>query len=217
MPSTHVVEQGEHLSSIADQYGFTDYDVIWSDPNNADLKASRVNPNVLQPGDSLYIPDKQGKDESGATTQRHVFKLKQDKLMLRLIVEDAYEKPLAGAPCTLSVGQAKTSLTTDGKGKLEQQIQPTAASGTLVLQTSETPFQDEPLSIGIGELDPLDSLAGQAARLNNMGYFAGTPKTADDPDFESAVEEFQCDQSIVPVDGKLGPQTQAKLKQIYGC
>ena len=216
MPSTHVVVQGEHLSSIADQYGFTDYAVLWNDANNATLKQQRVNPNVLLAGDNVYIPDKQAKDESGATTQRHIFNLKQTPLMLRIIFEDAYEKPVANAPVTLYLGSDKTSLTSDGTGKFQQQITPTTTAGTVVLGTADTPFQDEQLQIGVGELDPIDSLSGQAARLNNLGYFAGNPATADDAQFESAVEEFQCDQSI-PVDGDPGPQTQAKLKQVYGC
>ena len=217
MPSTHVVVQGEHLSSIADQYGFTDYTVIWNDANNATLKQQRVNPNVLQAGDSVYIPDKQVKDESGATTQRHVFNLKQSPLTLRLLFVDAYENPVANAPCTLILGSEKLSLTSDGTGKLEKRITPSASAGTVVLGTADTPYQDDQLQISIGELDPIDSLSGQAARLNNLGYFAGAPDTADDAQFKSAVEEFQCDESITPVDGLPGSQTQDKLKQVYGC
>ena len=34
--------------------------------------------------------------------------------------------------------------------------------------------------------------------------------------FLSAIEEFQCDHGLV-VDGKCGPATQAKLKQVHGC
>lgn len=217
MPDTHVVVQGEHLSSIADQYGFTDYTVVWNDPNNAALKQQRVNPNVLQAGDNVYIPDKQTKDEQGATTKRHVFNLKGNALMLRLVLEDAFEKPVGNAPCTLYLGETKLSLTSDGTGKLEKRISPSDAGGMVVLGTDETPFQDDQLAIRIGELDPIDSLAGQAARLNNLGYFAGTPATADDPQFESAVEEFQCDQSLLPVTGDPDARTQAKLKQVHGC
>ena len=217
MAETHVVAQGEHLSSIADQYGFTDYTILWDHASNADLKQQRVNPNVLQAGDNLYIPDKQQKTESGATAQRHVFKLQQDRLMLRIVFEDAYEASVANAPCTLFLGDEKSSITSDGTGKIEKQILPSATGGTVVLATADTPlFRDDLLQIKIGELDPVDSLSGQAARLNNLGYLAGTPDTADDPQFESAVEEFQCDQSI-PVDGEPGPQTQAKLKQVHGC
>ena len=217
MPSTHLVQQGEHLSSIADQYGFTDYTVIWNHPNNATLKQQRINPNVLQAGDSVYVPDKQQKTESGATTQRHLFHLKQNVLMLRVVFEDSYEKPVASAPCTLYLEQQKSSVTTDGTGKLEKRISPSAATATVVLSTSETAFEDDQLPIRIGELDPVDSLSGQAARLNNLGYFAGTPTDASDAQFESAVEEFQCDHPPLKVDGDPGAQTQSKLKQVHGC
>ncbi len=55
--------------------------------------------------------------------------------------------------------------------------------------------------------------SGQQARLDNLGYFASD---GDDDAFKSAVEEFQCDNSLT-VDGDCGPATQAKLKQVYGC
>lgn len=216
MASTHVVAQGEHLTSIADQYGFTDYASIWDHANNASLKQSRGNPNVLYPGDSLYIPDKQQKEELGATTKRHVFKLKQSRLMLRVLVEDAFERPVANASCVLTLDQERSTLASDGSGKLEKQISPTATEGTMVLDTQDTAFQGDVLQISIGALDPVETLTGQAARLDNLGYCAGTPASAEDPQFVSAVEEFQCDHALA-VDGLPGPQTRAKLKQVHGC
>ena len=77
---------------------------------------------------------------------------------------------------------------------------------------------------------PAAAPSGQMARLNNLGYFAGKLTTGDlmdqkkdipDPEsakFKSAVEEFQCDH-MPPgsVDGKCGPQTQAKLEKVHGC
>jgi peptidoglycan hydrolase-like protein with peptidoglycan-binding domain len=65
-------------------------------------------------------------------------------------------------------------------------------------------------------LDPIDILAGQKERLNNLGYFAGDPQTEADEDFRSAVEEFQCDHGLT-VDGVLGANTKSRLKQVYGC
>ena len=88
--------------------------------------------------------------------------------------------------CTFYLGSDKSSVTSDGTGKVEKRITPSAAGGAVVLGTADTPYQDEQLQISIGELDPIDSLSGQAARLNNLGYFAGTPATADDAQFESA-------------------------------
>jgi hypothetical protein len=52
----HVGTQREHLSAIGQQNGFRSYHTIWDQPNNADLKAKR-DPQVLFPGDQLFIPD----------------------------------------------------------------------------------------------------------------------------------------------------------------
>ncbi|HEY6945459.1 MAG TPA: LysM domain-containing protein, partial [Candidatus Acidoferrum sp.] len=71
MSETHIVEQGEHLSQIAKKYGFPDYKIVWDHPENADLKKLRKNPNILFPGDQVFIPDKEEKEESGPTDKRH--------------------------------------------------------------------------------------------------------------------------------------------------
>jgi nucleoid-associated protein YgaU len=57
MAIDHTVVQGEYLSKIARSYGFSDYRTIWEHPKNAALKQARQNPNVLFPGDRLFIPD----------------------------------------------------------------------------------------------------------------------------------------------------------------
>ena len=216
MPTDHVVQQGDHLSSIAKQYGFPDYTTIWNYGDNADLKQQRGNPNVLLPGDTVVIPDKEEKQEAGETAKRHTFKVSGNTLMLRLQVEDAYEKPVGNATCDLYLDGAKTTVTTDGDGKIEKAIPADIKEAKLVLASEETPYQDEFLILGVGQLDPVDTLSGQAARLTNLGYFAGDPQAEDDPDFQSAAQEFQCDQKL-QVDGVVGPQTQAKLKQVHGC
>jgi peptidoglycan hydrolase-like protein with peptidoglycan-binding domain len=72
------------------------------------------------------------------------------------------------------------------------------------------------IPIKIGDLDPEKKVSGQQARLKNLGYFRGDVDGQDSDDFESAVEEFQCDHSL-KVDGICGPKTQAKLKEVHGC
>jgi hypothetical protein len=218
MPVIHTVKQGEHMSAIAAQYGFTDYTTIWDDPANAALKEKRKNPNVLLAGDQVSIPDKEIKEVSGATGQRHRFQANLPLLKLRLVLEDMFEKPIADAKYQLRVENQEWDLVTDGNGKLERNIPATAESAQLVVQDSEAEAQIIPLRIG--HLDPVSEVSGQCARLNNLGYSAG-PQT-DNTDREnklqlqSAVEEFQCDHSL-PVDGVCGPNTQAKLLAVHGC
>lgn len=214
MADTYIVEQGDHMSSIAKKFGFPDYTIIWDHPQNADLKNLRKNPNVLLPDDEVYIPDWEERIESGATEQKHRFQLHKKTLKLRLVLEDIYEKPIANAQCALNVDGQTTQLTTDGQGKLEQEIPLDAKEATLVIRGDQTPYSDIPIPIEIGHLDPVEELSGQVGRLNNLGYFPGDG--SDEAALKSAVEEFQCDHGL-KVDGICGQHTQAKLLSVHGC
>jgi hypothetical protein len=220
MGTYHTVVQGEYLSGIAKKYGFSSHKKIWDHAENAELKKQRQNPNVIFPGDQLFIPDKKDKKESRDTGQRHQFVLKTEKLKLRLVLEDLYEKPIANAACELRIENETFRLTTDDKGKIEKDIKPGARSAVLTIKDPQTPINDILIPVKIGDMDPVDKESGQKARLNNLGYFAGPfdGKPADENKalFLSAVEEFQCDHGLA-VDGKCGPATQAKLKQVHGC
>jgi N-acetylmuramoyl-L-alanine amidase len=214
MADIHIVEQGDHLCQIAKKYGFPDYLVVWDHPENADLKKLRKNPNVLMPGDEVYIPDKEERIESGATEQKHKFVVDKKTLKLRLVLEDFYEKPIAGAQCALVVDGQATQLPSDGQGKIEQDIPLDAKDAVLVIRGDQTPFADTPIPIKIGYLDPVQELSGQVGRLNNLGYFPGDG--TDNDAFQSAVEEFQCEHAL-KVDGICGPKTQSKLVDVHGC
>ena len=213
MSKIYTVKQGDHLFGIAEANGFHDYRIVWDDPHNADLKKTRQNPNILFPGDQVFIPDPQVREESRSVDQKHKFQVNTEKLQLRMVLEDLYEKPIAGAPCDLMIDGDIHHLTSDGRGLIELEISGKAKSGVLVVKSDQTPFQNLEIPIKIGSLDPIDTPSGQQARLENLGYFPGDG----DPDaFESAVEEFQCDHGL-KVDGKCGTITQGKLKQVYGC
>jgi Putative peptidoglycan binding domain/LysM domain len=216
MASEHTVAQGEHLSRIAKNYGFSDYRTIWDHPKNAALKQKRRSPNVLNPGDRLHIPDREVREESRPTDQRHRFKVTGSRLMLRLVLENMYERPIANAPCELFLEGEKHQLTTDGQGKLEVAILPTAENGMLVLKTSATAIEEVAIPVKIGHLDPVEEVTGQKARLTNLGYYEGAIDDTEDDGFRMAVEEFQCEHALA-VDGKCGPATQAKLMSAHGA
>src|SRR5579863_10101544 len=126
MAGMHTVEQGEYLAYIAAQYGFTNWQTIWNHPQNADLKNLRQNPNVLFPGDQVYIPDLELQTLSKPTDNTHTFKLKLNTLKLRLTLQDMYEKPIANAKCLLVVDGNSYNVTTDGSGNINQAIPNTA-------------------------------------------------------------------------------------------
>ena len=211
----HLVAQGEYLSKIAKEYGFSDYKTIWNHPENAEYRKKRKNPNILYPGDRLFVPVKEGKELPAATEQRHRFEVDRPPLKLRLVLKDFAYQPLANTKCVLQVDGKQFELMSDAKGLVEHTISSAAEQARLQLDDSDSPI-DLNVPIKIGHLDPVDTVSGQKARLNNLGYYAGPLDKEDEALFESAVEEFQCDHKLT-VDGKCGPKTQSKLQEVYGC
>lgn len=216
MATHYTVQQGDYLVKLAEEHGFFDVQTIWQHGENEALRAKRDNPNVLAPGDKLFIPDKDQRIENKPTDQAHTFRVKRGKNLLRLVLEDLYGKPVANATCELRVDGQVFQVVSGADGKIEQPIPITAKAGEIVVKEGQTPLKNVTLAIEIGHLDPVDERSGQMARLSNLGYYLGALDADDEPAFKSAVEEFQCDQGL-SVDGDCGPQTQARLLAVHGC
>jgi N-acetylmuramoyl-L-alanine amidase len=219
--SGYTVSEGEHVPGVAQQHGYPDFDKVWNDPENADLKKLRKNPNVLYPGDVVAIPEKQLREESAATEKHHDYVLKGQPLLLRLKLEKMYYKPIADTPCDLLVGLDDFSTPTDHDGQMEHKIRKNATSAevtihdTVDISDSPTPV-DTPFTLKIGHLDPVEEVSGQAARLSNLGYYRGPLDPPDPDDFRLAIEEFQFENGL-DHDGICGPDTQGMLSRVHGC
>ncbi len=211
MAEVHSIAQGEHLSQIARKYGFRSYLTIWDHPNNEALKKLRKDPNILYPGDSLYIPDKDPKVVTGETGMTHKFVVPIPKLELRIALRDLSDLPITGLACDLDVEGTVYPLTTDGNGTIRQAIAADAERGAVRAAAMEVD-----LAIGIGHLDPVEEESGLRARLRNLGYDAGPLGFDDEGELRSAIEEFQCDHSL-KVTGVNDGTTREKLREVYGC
>lgn len=55
--ATHIVQRGENLTLIARKYGIPHWQTIYHHPNNLEFRRKRPNPNIILPGDQLFIPD----------------------------------------------------------------------------------------------------------------------------------------------------------------
>jgi len=204
------VQQGDCLNSIAKVHGLL-WTVIWNHPRNASLKAKRKDPNILYPGDVLFIPEKNLRIESGETQQSHTFVLKDSscKLKITLLCND---KPRASEPYRLTIDGVVSQGQTNSSGSLEQTIEPDASVGHLSLTNV-----NEDYDLLLGHMDPITEISGIQMRLQNLGFYIGEradgimgPKTA------GGVRAFQSKYGL-KVDGIPGPKTQAKLKELYSC
>jgi N-acetylmuramoyl-L-alanine amidase len=211
MATDYPVEQGDHMVKIAAKFGFGDFNTIWNHAKNEELKKKRGNPNVLFPGDLVHIPDKKQKQESKPTEASHKFKAQRPKLMLRLTLKGPDGKPLSGKKITLKVEGDSFELSTDGNGAIQQKVKPMAENGKVIIKelSIEAPLK-------IGHLDPAEEVSGYRARLNNLGFAAGSSDDSADPRLRSAVEEFQCNHGLT-VTGDVDDETRDKLKEAHGC
>jgi len=213
MSESHEVKPGEHVPRLAAAAGFGDINPIWNDPNNADLKKKRK-PTILNPGDTVFIPDKIPRTFKAATGQEHPFVVKRPRIRLRLALADASGRPIANVDCKLVSKGDTFPLKTDGDGKIDQEI-------AIDTEECKLTFQETEIQLLVGHLTPIEETTGVRGRLNNLGYHAGAGKEDDDDDDDdlelvSAIEEFQLDNGIKPT-GEVDGPTRDKLLAVHGC
>ncbi|VUD46700.1 hypothetical protein TDB9533_00876 [Thalassocella blandensis] len=219
MAKTHTVKQGDTLSKIARQYGYFDYRKIYDHPDNEDFRELRDNPNVLFPGDKIVIPDKEAEVATLATSSTHTFQLltpQQDKLSIKL--QNIYGNAWDGKKAKLTLGDQVIEQVLDDSGVISVEIiDDSQDCGFIELYLDEE--SDEPtekIEIKINHLDPVTENTGIQARLKNLGYDCGPIDGKIGKITKECIEAFQADNELV-VDGIAGPNTQAKLKELYGC
>jgi N-acetylmuramoyl-L-alanine amidase len=71
----HVVEPGECLATIAEQYGLLKWQTIYDAPQNADFRKKRPNRTSFYPGDVIVIPDKKDRSETASTERNTSFQI----------------------------------------------------------------------------------------------------------------------------------------------
>lgn len=211
------VQQGDCLSSITQANGFADYRTIYQRPENADFRRKRPNPNIICPGDVLFIPDLEIKDVSKATDQRHVFEVKKPQVKLRLCLKDDLHQPYENTKYHLRVGVNEWDGSTDGAGMVEKEIEPSATEGEITIFPGggNNPDQGYTFTLQLGDLDPIDEMSGIDARLINLGF--GPPDVEDslsDDDRAEALKAFQ-DKFGLDVTGELTDATKSKLQDLH--
>ncbi|MDX1811081.1 MAG: peptidoglycan-binding protein [Gammaproteobacteria bacterium] len=204
----HVVKQGECLETIAHQYGFS-WQSLWAFPDNAELKQLRKDPNLLYPGDIVFLPEIKLKklDVISEALHRFIYKGLPSKLHLQLIDNGS---PLTNAAYDLVIGGELLTGSTDSNGEINIRIPVNAKQGQLTL--SESGIK---IILEVGYLGPIEEVAGYQARLENLGYYVGSIDGVNGEYTNQAIKQFQKDHDL-EVTGDPDQQTLSKLQKIHG-
>jgi len=205
--SDYIVKQGDCLSSIAAKYGLF-WEKIWNHPKNAQLREKRKDPYILYPGDVIFIPEKEDKEEAAATGQKHRFRRKgiPEKLELILCLEG---EPRRNEDYELQIDGKLIRGKTDGQGKVSISIPPGTRQGKLILIKTGEEF-----NLDLGHLDPITEITGVQARLANLGFDVEVSGKWDERSKE-ALRQFQKSNNLNPT-GEVDETTRNKLKEVHG-
>jgi hypothetical protein len=204
----HTATGGDSVESVAYANGLF-WETVWNDPANEPLRQLRDDPNILEEGDLLTVPDLRIKEVSKPIDQRYRFRRKgvPSKIEVRLTIYD--DQPRPGVPYTVTMGKRKLSGSSDGDGWIRFSVMPDVKRGSLQLVTGET-YEFE-----VGTVRPPAILKGVQGRLRNLAYFLGAIDGEMSEALADAIERYQRDRKV-PVTGKADDATVSALEADHG-
>jgi len=181
----HTVRKGDCIASVAAEYGFASWGIVWDAPENAELRALRSDPNVLLPGDKIVIPERRRRVSPVASGRTHTFTVRRPlvKLFLRLRVDG---DPLAGVPFEATCEAQTVTGVSGGDGVVELDVAPTTSSVVVRVPSRNCTFRAL-----LGHMNPETSVSGAKGRLAGLGLFRGPVDDALTPDFVRTLRDFQ--------------------------
>jgi hypothetical protein len=213
MARDHEIALGDHVVRLAYRHGHATVDAVWNHPANMSLRDMRPDAGVLAIGDIVHVPDAPPRIVSGLLTRRdHEIVLELPLPMLRLRLLRPSNVGYADIETRVVVDDFNEGFIPDADGTIEFELGPDT-------RTVALSYAGEEVDVDVAWLQPVDELEGWHARLENLGYEPGGLQGEHARDayaLRSAIEEFQCDHGL-PVDGMIGPMTNAKLMEVHGA
>lgn len=207
----YTIEAGDCLLNLAHAHGLL-WETIWNHPNNSQLKARREDPNILLPGDVLFIPEKRPKEQQKPTDQTHKFVRLGTPAKVRLRLLDFQRNPRRNVRYAASVDGNRSEGASDSDGMIEFVAPPNAREVHLIL--TENGRQEEH-RLQLGHMDPLDTLSGLQRRLANLGYHCGGEDGELGDATRAALRAFQRERQL-PESGEPDDATRSALRQLHG-
>ncbi len=208
------VQPGDYLSKIATQHGVADWRVIYDHPNNASFRQLRPNPNLISPGDQLFIPDRGTKSLPAQTGSPARFRAHRARNTLQVKLLDHAGNPLANQACKLEYDGTSRPVTTDGSGVLRETVPPALSEALLIVNGVS-------MTLAIGHLNPMDNapdhgVSGVQGRLLNLGFDVGPVDGELNDRTRAAIRAFREQNNLPDGDDITGPLCD-KLREKEGC
>jgi hypothetical protein len=204
------VQENDCIASIAFQYGF-DPNTLWNHPENEELKTQRKDPHILYPGDEVFVPDKETRQEARPTDQKHVFRRKAvpARFRIRFVVDG---NPQANEPFRIDFDTATVEGKTDANGVIDLPISPKTRRVKL---TVGKPGALLVYDLALGSLDPIDSPLGVKKRLSNLGFPCSLENDKMDESTSAAIAAFQRYINHPNVTGEMDDLTKQTLQDLH--
>jgi hypothetical protein len=210
----YVVRQGESLYTIARAHGL-EPDAIWRDGKNTEVARTR-DPDILAPGDLLYLPPRPAPSLRVAPQTSNAFTAKVPAVVVAVAFQDE-NGPLRGERYVVTGLGEPVEGALDGRGGLALPVPVSVA--TFVVEFPERRIAH---SVWVRHLDPVSEPSGLRARLVHLGYGPMGQDSADPYTFVSdeaerrAIAAFQRAVGLT-VTGVADEKTRAKLTEMHGC
>lgn len=214
----YVVRQGDFLEKLALQFRF-DAEEVWTNPLNG-LVAARRDPNLLYPGDILFIPERPADPSPLVSQTTNVFTADLPVVPVELrFVRGNEPRADEGVSFNGLPPHVEPPTETDELGCVRVEV-------PALLPVFEVYFVDEPhivYTVLVGHLDPIEEATGVVQRLIGLGYF---PFDEEDP--TTYPEELHDDPSTLlmslltayqvlhGLNGELGA-TMERLRKEFGA
>lgn len=208
-----MIQPGQCLSSVAAEEGLGRCEALFDAPENADLRQRRPNPNALQVGDVVTIPEHTPLTVSLTRGQLQRVVLKRPTAQLRTYVYDLAGAPIADAPYVLDAGADRFEGRTAGDGLVQHTIGLDVVEAILRVTTQiEETALELVWTLAVGQLGPANEVDGAQARLNNLGFACGIVDGDLGVQTQGALRAFQVSVDLKPT-GVLDATTAAALQR----
>ena len=207
----YTIKKGDWLSKIARRHGLSSWKVIYDHKENEEFRKKRPDPNLIYPGDVIFIPDPEFLELEPKRVNSDGYKIKADPPQyeeIDMIMRDKDDKAIADEPYTITIGGFKIEDKTDGDGRILLRFHPELLEfGYYILD-----FQGRQHKLDIGHVDPVNEMPGLIHRLVSLGYAENEEEA--ESNLEGCIKRFQDDRGL-KVTGEADDATLSKLDKVY--